>query len=119
MTPEMITMYIEADKEHERNYFITRQETMSKQESDIDKIFKSLGIGPYAEGALKNNTKYDADYMEFHRIQRSEFKVPEFTDDVSGKKSAAKEDYGLGFGGDSSAYGVGESGGHYDGSQDE
>jgi hypothetical protein len=119
MTQKMVRMYIEADIEQEREYFIRRQETMSREESDIDKTFKRLGIGPYAEGAIKNNAKYDADYVEFHRLQRSEFKVPEFSEDISGKKPVAKEDYGLGFAADSSAYSVGESGGHYDASQDE
>jgi hypothetical protein len=117
---EKIKMAIEDRKAVEREFFIREQEGMSPEEKFIDRVNKSLGIGRWSEGALKDNFKYDADYYEFHRTQRANY-LPTFMDDLSNTKQPAKEDYGLGFGGkDSSAYTVGDNGGHYaKGAEDE
>jgi hypothetical protein len=117
---DKIKMAIEDRKAVEREFFIREQEGMSKEEQWIDKVSKTLGIGRWAEGALKDNFKYDADYYEFHRSQRADY-LPTFMDDLSNSKQPTKDDYGLDFiGKDSSVYSVGDTGGHYaKGAEDE
>lgn len=118
--PDKIKLAIEDRKAVEREFFIREQESMSPEEKWIDSMNKSLGIGRWSQGALKDNFKYDADYYEFHRSQRADY-MPTFMDEVSNTKQPSKEDYGLSFGGkDSSAYTVGAQDGHYiKGSEDE
>jgi len=83
-TPEEIQFAIDARKQQERERFIQKQDKLaSDAEKRADNLMKLFGLGDYSEGALKKKFTYDADYFEFHRNQRLEYGLPEFSQDIS------------------------------------
>ena len=71
----------------------------SDAEKRADNLMKLFGLGDYSEGALKKRFAYDADYFEFHRNQRLEYGLPEFSQDITnaedpGISSAIMEEAG-------------------------
>ena len=82
-TEEQITFAIDTRNQLERDRFITKQNEYSTAEKRADNLMKLYGIGDYSEGALKKNLLYDADYFEFHRNQRLDYGLPNFSSDIS------------------------------------
>jgi hypothetical protein len=82
-TEEEITLAIETRNQLERDRFITKQNNFSLAEKRADNLMKLYGIGDYSEGALKKNLLYDADYFEFHRNQRLDYGLPDFSSDIT------------------------------------
>jgi len=83
-TPEEIRFKIEARKQQERQRFVLKQDKLaSDAEKRADNLMKLFGIGDYSEGALKRKFAYDAEYYEFHRNQRLEYGLPDFSQDIS------------------------------------
>jgi hypothetical protein len=71
-----------ARKEAEKNMFIDRLDKLDKDMRKVELIKKSLKIGDWAV-STKNLFKYDADFYEFQRQQRSQMGLPEFMSDVA------------------------------------
>jgi hypothetical protein len=85
-------------KQQERQRFIQKQDKLaSDAEKRADNLMKLFGLGDYSEGALKKKFTYDADYYEFHRDQRLEYGLPEFSEDISSR--AADDGYDMAGGG--------------------
>lgn len=82
-TPEQIRYAIEARKQQERERFLTKQNKYGDAEKRSDNLMKLFGIGDYSDRTLKNRFAYDADNYEFHRLQRLEYGLPEFSPDIS------------------------------------
>jgi hypothetical protein len=82
-TPEQIRYAIEARKQQEREQFLTKQNKYGDAEKRSDNLMKLFGIGDYSDRTLKNRFAYDADNYEFHRLQRLEYGLPEFSPDIS------------------------------------
>ena len=82
-TDAEITFAIETRNQLERDRFITKQNNFTIAEKRADNLMKLYGIGDYSEGALKKNLLYDADYFEFHRNQRLDYGLPDFSSDIS------------------------------------
>jgi hypothetical protein len=82
-TEEEITFAIDTRNQLERDRFITKQNNYSTAEKRADNLMKLYGIGDYSEGALKKNLLYDADYFEFHRNQRLDYGLPDFSSDIT------------------------------------
>jgi hypothetical protein len=99
-TPEEIRFAIDVRKQQERERFIQKQDKLaSDAEKRADNLMKLFGLGDYSEGALKKRFAYDADYFEFHRNQRLEYGLPEFSQDITnaedpGISSAIMEEAG-------------------------
>jgi len=99
-TPEQIRYAIEARKQQERERFLTKQNKYGDAEKRSDNLMKLFGIGDYSDRTLKNRFAYDADNYEFHRNQRLEYGLPEFSPDISNmeegppvEESGTFEDY--------------------------
>jgi ERCC4-type nuclease len=71
-----------ARKEAEKNMFIDKLDKMDKDMRKVELIKKSLKIGDWAVNT-KNLFKYDADFYEFQRQQRSQMGLPEFMSDTA------------------------------------
>lgn len=83
-TPEEIRFAIEARKQQERERFIKKQDKLTSDgEKRADNLMKLFGLGDYSKGALTKKFAYDADYFEFHRNQRLEYGLPDFSQDVT------------------------------------
>jgi len=82
-TPEQIRYAIESRKQQERERFLTKQNKYGDAEKRSDNLMKLFGIGDYSDRTLKNRFAYDADNYEFHRLQRLEYGLPEFSPDIS------------------------------------
>jgi hypothetical protein len=88
-TPEQIKDAIESRKQQERERFIKKQDKLaSDAEKRADNLMKLFGLGDYSEGALKNKFTYDADFYEFHRNQRLEYGLPEFSEDIMNREAS-------------------------------
>jgi hypothetical protein len=55
----------------------------SIDEKRADNLMKLFGLGDYSQGALKKKFTYDAEFFEFHRNQRVDYGLPEFSEDIS------------------------------------
>jgi hypothetical protein len=89
-SPAEITNAIEARKQQERQQFIKKQDKLaSHDEKRADNFMKLFGLGDYSQGALKKKFTYDADFFEFHRNQRVDYGLPEFSEDISAAAAAA------------------------------
>jgi hypothetical protein len=69
---------INARAELEKAYFIKRFDDLDRDLRAVEKIKKSLKIGDWAVGTVKNLFSYDADFYEFERSQRTAMGLPEF-----------------------------------------
>jgi hypothetical protein len=69
---------INARAELEKAYFIKRFDDLDRDLRKVEKIKKSLKIGDWAVGTVKNLFTYDANFYEFERSQRAEMGLPEF-----------------------------------------
>jgi transcription initiation factor TFIIIB Brf1 subunit/transcription initiation factor TFIIB len=90
-TPDQIRYAIEARKQQERERFLTKQNKYGDAEKRSDNLMKLFGIGDYSDRTLKNRFAYDADNYEFHRLQRLEYGLPEFSPDISNVEDAFLE----------------------------
>ena len=90
-TPEQIRYAIEARKQQERERFLTKQNKYGDAEKRSDNLMKLFGIGDYSDRTLKNRFAYDADNYEFHRQQRLEYGLPEFSPDISNMEEGGLE----------------------------
>jgi len=95
-SPEQIRFEIEARKQMERQKFIEKQDGLKGDaEKRGDNLMKLFGLGDYSQGALTKKFNYDAEYYEFHREQRLQYGLPEFSDDTipaGGVPPTAEED---------------------------
>jgi hypothetical protein len=90
-TPDQIRYAIEARKQQERERFLTKQNKYGDAEKRSDNLMKLYGIGDYSDRTLKNRFAYDADNYEFHRLQRLEYGLPEFSPDISNVEEPSLE----------------------------
>jgi hypothetical protein len=69
---------INARAELEKAHFIKKFDDLDKDLRKVELIKKSLKIGDWAVGTVKNLFTYDANFYEFERSQRSAMGLPEF-----------------------------------------
>jgi hypothetical protein len=69
---------INARAELEKAHFIKKFDDLDKDLRKVELIKKSLKIGDWAVGTVKNLFTYDASFYEFERSQRSAMGLPEF-----------------------------------------
>ena len=69
---------INARAELEKAHFIKKFDDLDKDLRKVEMIKKSLKIGDWAVGTVKNLFTYDANFYEFERSQRSAMGLPEF-----------------------------------------
>jgi hypothetical protein len=68
---EQIRLIIASREEKEKELFIKRLDKMSKEEQQVAKRNKLLGIGEWAVGGTKVIREYDPDRYEAERIERA------------------------------------------------
>ena len=69
---------LHARAELEKAFFIKKFDDLDKDLRKIELIKKSLKIGDWAVGTVKNLFSYDADFYEIQRDQRAAMGLPEF-----------------------------------------
>jgi hypothetical protein len=84
MTTEQIKESLNAQIENEKMYFIKKFDKLDPEMRQIELMKKRLKIGDWAVGTTDNLFKYNKDFYEFRRQQRSEMGLPDFTTDITG-----------------------------------
>jgi hypothetical protein len=78
---------INARAELEKAFFIKRFDDLDRDLRAVEKIKKTLKIGDWAVGTVKNLFTYDADFYEFERSQRAAMGLP----DMAGEEHGAQQ----------------------------
>jgi hypothetical protein len=96
LTAAQIQDELLARQEMEKASFIRKFDVLDSDMRQVELIKKSLKIGDWAVGNMKNLFQYDADFFEFERGQRAAMGLPEFAGEITGDAGAARENpYGF------------------------
>ena len=101
---EEIRISLEKRVEKEKQEFILQRERMNRDERNVERMLKTLGMGKWSVGGTKAIRQYDADRYEVERAERAAAGIVDYVDvgaaNAADAANRPMDLFGTDFGGD-------------------